>query len=75
MKRAILSFIGNGSLHLGWAIYGQECDCGTSPSFNWLARQMPKDDPNAGLEVMENSVRFKLGSYFVDLSNKFDDYL
>jgi hypothetical protein len=75
MKDKIFSFIGNGSLHLGWAIYGQECDCGTPPSFNWLAKLMPEDDMDLSDEAFERSIRFKIGSFFIDLSNKFDTYL
>lgn len=26
-------------LHLGWAFFGQECECGHNP-FNWMARRI-----------------------------------
>ena len=75
MKSKILSFIGNGALHLGWGIYGQECDCGTLPTFNWLAKLMPEDDENLSDEEFDKSIRFRVGSFFIDLSHKFDEYL
>ena len=28
----------NTCLHAGWALMGQECDCGHFPNLNWLAR-------------------------------------
>lgn len=33
--------------HLGWALWGQECECGKNP-FNWLAYHILPwmDDPN-----------------------------
>lgn len=33
--------------HLGWALWGQECNCGSNP-FNWLAERLDPymNDPN-----------------------------
>jgi len=30
----------NTLLHAGWVCIGQECDCGSFPNLNWLARRV-----------------------------------
>jgi len=35
------NFLGKHLIHFGWAIWGQECDCGHTP-FNGLARVMAR---------------------------------
>lgn len=71
MKKVIGDFVGDACLHFGWALFGQECNCG---NFNWLARMMPEDTEMDEADI-EASWRFKAGSFFVDLSNKLTTYL
>ena len=66
MKDLVCSFIGNTLLHLGWALFGQECECETT-TFNWLAKMMPPDPLTD--EEIEASWRFRLGSFFTGLAN------
>lgn len=74
-KEKVMSFIGNGLLHLGWAFFCQQCDCGTWPSFNWLARLMPTMD-HLNDEEMDGSWQYIAGDFFVDLAQKhFFEYL
>lgn len=38
-RRTFRIWLAEHFLHLGWALFGQECDCGAN-RFNWLARMI-----------------------------------
>ena len=63
MKR----IIANTFLHLGWMLWGQECDCGHFPNLNkqarWFERKFSDD----------NEFLFQAGRMFVDLGTWVDD--
>ena len=59
-------FIGNCALHFGWALFGQECDCGHN-LFNWLARGVQRVLP------ADSETVFKIGSLFVDAGTRLID--
>ncbi len=66
-------WIGTQMLHFGWALFGQECDCGDN-HFNWLARQI---DGNANWDDELNEpvgfwykVRWNIGHAFVLASSR-----
>ena len=57
MRNAIGEFL----IHLGWAIWGQECDCGHNP-FNGLARFIARFLPDRESEEMS---RFERATWHV----------
>lgn len=70
MRDKFYSFIGNGLLHLGWAFFCQQCDCGARPSFNWLAKRMPSMDYLTD-EEMDHYWQYIAGDYLVDLAQRY----
>jgi len=61
-------------LHLGWAIHGTECDCGSNP-FNWLARRLNFGDAGWDTETGEmntwwSKLQYHTGNMFIDTGTK-----
>lgn len=58
-------------LHFGWALLGQECDCGHN-RFNWLARLIGEGKWTDDLEPANLSTRLKynVGNGLVQLHNR-----
>lgn len=53
-------------LHFGWALFGQECDCGFN-RFNWLARLIGEgrwDDEGEPADL-RTDIKFRVGCAFV----------
>lgn len=57
-------------LHLGWALFGQECDC-EHANFNWLARRLGEGQWTENLEPanLRTAVKFYVGHALVTVSN------
>lgn len=53
-------------LHFGWAIFGQECDCGHN-RFNWLARWIGEGNWTDEGEPADRwtKIKFEIGHWFV----------
>lgn len=53
-------------LHIGWAIFGQECDCGYN-RFNWAARIMGEGQWTDDLEPANRwtAIKHRVGELFV----------
>lgn len=53
-------------LHFGWALFGQECECGHN-RFNWLARRMSEGNWTEDLEPADRwtRIKFEVGDFFV----------
>tara|TARA_R110002051_G_scaffold30471_1_gene70487 strand:+ start:486 stop:695 length:210 start_codon:yes stop_codon:yes gene_type:complete len=57
----MLDNIANGLLHLGWAFWGQPCDCGHN-SFNAIAKMLE------GSKVVEYKPMFFMGTMLTDIA-------
>ena len=53
-------------LHFGWALFGQECDCGAN-RFNWLARHVDEGtwDDEGEPVTLWTKIKFNIGHAFV----------
>lgn len=53
-------------LHFGWALFGQECGCGSN-RFNWLARLVGEGQWDAEGEPanLRTRIKFNVGHAFV----------
>ena len=70
VKDTVNTHVGNGLLHLGWALWGQGCDCGTFPSFNWLAHTINF------LRLDTSEVLFDVGKRITDYASvNYEEYL
>lgn len=70
IKDNINTTVGNGLLHMGWALWGQTCDCGTFPSFNWLAHTV------VFLKLDGSDLLFTAGKRLTDYASlKYEEYL
>jgi hypothetical protein len=70
MFEQVRYFIGDFFIHLGWAFFGQTCECGSNP-FNWIARRV---DGKSGWDAEGEphgwtKVKFEIGHYFVMLGS------
>tara|TARA_R110000765_G_scaffold137314_1_gene236780 strand:+ start:99 stop:365 length:267 start_codon:yes stop_codon:yes gene_type:complete len=81
----MLDYIANGFMHLGWAIWGEACDCKGILTFNRLARFLHKfdeivwsedDDDGTRIEVVSHrlgAVRYPIGRSFTLIATWMDD--
>lgn len=66
MKRPLRIWLAEHLLHFGWALFGQECDCGHN-RFNWLARLIGEGewDDDGDAVNLKTKIKFHVGHAFV----------
>jgi len=68
-------YIGNSLLHIGWAIFGQPCDCGYGIRLNALARKIGSWEYDE--ESWRDRALFNVGCFILFLAARpyFEDVL
>lgn len=66
-RRSFRTWLAEHLLHIGWAIFGQECECGAN-RFNWAAKLIGEGDwtDDGEPSTVRTRVKFWLGSQFID---------
>ena len=74
-KRSARIWLAEHLLHMGWALFGQECNCGYN-RFNWLARTIGHgtwtDDGEPA--TMWTKIKFEIGHALVSAHNRLMEF-